>query len=271
MLASLHASPHASPHASAPPLQRRGLPLPQLDRRRGAWRGPGRVGLVGLLLFGLAGAGCEGDGVGQVSGTLFVRGCEAYDPTTPGGHDVPSPLPGYALDPEFFFAEVELSTRLNPPEDPAGITRLQLRMQKSSHKAERTDAFELLIYDLDGLPARQAQALARGEAGVPITPPPLDQTPVPPPPAPDSTVRAALRLHGTCQYPVVSPQLRGSIRFTEIGSQPGDMLAGEFSVTIEDLRAQREQGSPAPSVDIAGALTGSFRFPIRTGPASGAL
>lgn len=246
-------------HASLPPLLR---------------RGSGRAGLVGsflLGLLGLGGSGCEGAGEGQVSGTLFVRGCTAYDPVTPGSREVPSPLPSYVMNPEFFFAEVELSTRLNPPEDPLGITRMQLRLQRSSHKAERADAFELLIYDVDGLPARQAQALARGEAGLPITPPPLDQTPVPPPPAPDSTVRASLRLHGSCKYPIVAPQLRGFIRFTEIGSRPGDLLAGEFSVAIEDLRAQREQGSPAPSVDIAGALTGSFRFPIRNGPASGAL
>ena len=254
-------------HAS--PLQLLRRALPPADRRLAA--GPGRAGLVGLCLLGLAAAGCEGEGVGQVSGTLFVRGCTAYDPVTPGSREVPSPLPSYSMNPEFFFAEVELSTRLNPPEDPLGITRLQLRLQRSSHKAERTDAFELLIYDVDGLPARQAQALARGEAGLPITPPPLDQTPVPPPPAPDSTVRASLRLHGSCKYPIVSPQLRGFVRFTEIGSRAGDMLAGEFSVAIEDLRAQREQGTPAPSPDIAGALTGSFRFPIRTGPASGAL
>ena len=256
-------------HASSHPLLRRALP--QVLRRLGSGRGPGRAGIVGLMLLGLAGAGCEGGGEGQVSGTLFVRGCAAYDPATPGSDEVPSPLPSYVMNPEFFFAEVELSTRLNPPEDPTGITRLQLRLQRSSHKAERADLFELLVYDVDGLPARQAQALARGEAGVPITPPPLDQTPVPPPPAPDSTVRAALRLHGSCKYPVVSPQLRGFVRFSEIGTRPGDMLAGEFSVAIEDLRAQREQGSPPPSVDIAGALTGSFRFPIRNGPASGAL
>jgi hypothetical protein len=254
-------------HASLPLVQRRERPLP--DCRPGG--GLRRAGLLGLLLLGLAGAGCEGAGVGQLSGTLFVRGCPVYDPTAPGSLEVPRPLPSYSLDPEYFFAEAEPGTRRTPSDDPPGVTRLKLRMQKSSHKAERTDVFELLVYDVDGLPALQAAALARGLAGVPIIPPPLDQTPVPPPPAPDSTVRAALRLNGNCPYPVVAPQLRGYVRFTEIGSQPGDMLAGEFTVSVEDLRAQREQGTPAPSVDVAGALVGSFRFPLRTGPASGAL
>lgn len=254
-------------HASLSPVRRRGRPLSDC-RPVGGRR---CAGLLGLGLFGLAAVGCEGAGVGQVSGTLFVRGCPIYDPTTPGSREVPQPLPRYALDPEYFFAEAEPGTRRTPSDDPPGVTRLQLRMQKSSHKAERTDVFELLVYDVDGLPAQQDAALARGLAGVPIVPPPLDQTPVPPPPAPDSTVRASLRLNGNCPYPVVAPQLRGFVRFTEIGSQPGDMLAGEFTVSIEDLRAEREQGTPPPSVDVAGVLTGSFRFPLRTGPASGAL
>lgn len=226
-------------------------------------------GVLGFLTLGLG--GCEGEGTGQVSGTLFVRGCADFDPTEPGSHDVPSPLPSYTMDPQYFFAEVEPWARLYPSDDPPGIARLRLRLQKSSHKLERTDGFELFVYDLDGLMRRQEQAILRGEPGLPIIPAPLDQTPVPPPPAPDSTVRAALRLNGTCHYPIVAPQPRGFVRFTEMGSRPGDMLAGEFAVTLEDLRAQREQGTPAPSIDVGGTLTGSFRFPIRTGPAAGAL
>jgi hypothetical protein len=215
--------------------------------------------------------GCAGEGVGQVSGTLFVRGCQPYDPTTVGSRDVPSPLPGYAMDPTFFFAELEYPARRTPADDPPGVTRLRIRLQRSSHKVERADSFELFVYDLDGLKDRQDVLLAHGESGMPIVPPPLDVTPVPPPPDPASTVRAALVLNGTCDYPLVAPLLRGFVHFTEIGSRPGEILAGEFAVTLEDLRATREQGPSAPSPDVAGALSGNFRFPIRTGPAVGAL
>lgn len=252
-------APDALPHALSGPAARR----PGGCAR---WVGAGLCGLLSLALFG-----CEGEGTGQVSGTLFVRGCADYDPTDVGSHDVPSPLPSFSLDPQYFFAEVELSTRRIPSEDPPGVTRMHLRLQKTSHKIERTDGFELFIYDLDGLPRLQAEALARGESGVPIIPAALDQLQFPPPPAPDSTVRAALRLSGTCPYPLVAPLPRGYVRFTELGSQPGDIVAGEFAVTLEDLRALREQVTNPLRIDVGGALTGSFRFPIRTGPAAGAL
>jgi len=252
------------------------LGLSQLVRQRpigsgigsGAWRSLAQIGLVALAL---SGANCAGEGVGQLDGTLFARGCPAFDPTTPGSSDVPSPLPAYAMDPKYFFAEIMVSTRLSPSEDPPGVTRLSIRLQNSPPKSERADAFELFIYDLDGLESRQASHLARGEPGMPIIPPPLDVTPVPPPPDPALTVRASLQLNGTCKYPLVTPLLRGFVHFTEIGKQPGAILAGEFSVTLEDLRAAREQGTPAPSPDVAGALTGSFRFPIRTGPGASAI
>ena len=243
------------------------LPLVRPDR--GSRCRLGAALSAGLLALWLT--GCAGEGVGQLSGTLFVRGCEELDPTTPGGHDVPSPLPSYSMDPTYFYAELQLASRLAPSIDPPGVNRMRLRMQTSSPKIERADAFELFIYDLDGLAARQASAMARGLAGMPIIPPPLNITPMPPRPDPASTVRASLVFNGSCTYPLVAPLLRGFVHFTEIGRNPGDILAGDFSVTIEDQRALREQGSPAASPDVAGALSGSFRFPIRTGPAVGAI
>lgn len=228
------------------------------------------AGLCGLLLLGLV--GCEeGQGTGEVRGTLFVRGCKTLDPTDRGSLDVPSPLPSYSLDPQYFYAEVERFDRRNPSDDPPGITRVRLRLQRTSHKIERTDGFELFIYDVDGLMARQEQRLARGEPGMPIIPPAFDQTEVPLPAAPESTVRAALELNGTCPYPTVAPLPMGYVRFTEIGSRPGAFLAGEFAVTLEDLRARREQNTATPIINVGGQLSGSFRFAIHTGPASGAL
>jgi hypothetical protein len=238
----------------------------------GFGRNRGRRGVApALLALALAGTGCEGEGVGQLGGTLFVRGCPFLDPTTLGSRDVPSPLPTYTMNPKFFHAELQLSTRLVPSEDPPGPARMRLRMQTSSPKIERVDAFELFIYDLENLATRQASAMASGLAGMPITPPPLDVDPVPPPPDPASNVRASLVFNGSCDYPVVAPMLRGYVHFTEIGQNPGEILAGDFAVTVEDLRAAREQGSPAPSPDVAGALSGTFRFPIRNGPAAGAI
>jgi hypothetical protein len=224
--------------------------------------------LAGLLSLGLCAAGCEGDGTGQVTGTLFMRGCQAFDPTMPGSSVVPDPLPSYSLDPTYFFASPEVPVRYIPSEDPPGIRRLIIRLQNSSHQAERTDTMEFLVYDVDSLFTLQGQAMAHGEPGMPITPPPLDQDPTPPPPNPDSTVRASLQLNASCPYPPVAPMLRGYVHFTSIGTNPGDTVAADFAVTIEDLRAVREQGTPPPSPDVAGALQGSFSFPIALGPAA---
>lgn len=232
------------------------------------YRGFASAGPAGLLALGLLAGGCEGEGTGQVSGTLFVRGCPAFDPTTPGSRDVPSPLPSYALDPDSFFGELEVGARRDATEDPPIAQRMLIRLQNSSQMAERTDAFELLVYDLQGLLARQAAAMAAGAPGMPIIPPPLDQNPNPPPPDPTSTVRASLQLNGSCLYAPVAPMLRGYVHFSQISGGIGDTIAADFAVTIEDQRAEREQGTPPPSPDVAGALQGSFSFPLRAGPSA---
>ena len=160
--------------------------------------------------------------MGQLSGTLFVRGCAPLDPTSPGSHDVPSPLPAYAMDPSFFFAELQLASRLElQSSDPPGVNRLRLRMQTSSPKIERADAFELFIYDLDATgrppgqrpgerPVRECRSARRRS-----TSPRCRRGPIR-----ASTVRASLVLNGSCDYPMVAPLLRGYVHFTEIGQQP---------------------------------------------------
>jgi len=219
------------------------------------------------LSLGVAGTGCQGAGEGQVSGTLFLRGCPARDPTAPGTSDVPSPLPDYSLQPAYFYGEVQRSLQQGTSApDPRGVDRMVIRLQRDSGRIERADALDLLVYDLDRYPQIQAAALARGEAGVPILPPDVDSTTAPLPGDPAASVRAELSLNITCWFPRVKPLLRGYINFSQLGRNLGEEVAGEFSVTIEDGRAIREQGTPMAIPDAAGALSGWFRFPLRAGP-----
>lgn len=210
---------------------------------------------------------CEGAGEGQLSGRLFLRGCPLYDPTTPGSAEVPNPIPEYSLDPQYFFGEHQWSVMSGfTSADPRGIDRLRIRLQHSSGKPDRADTFDLLVYDLARYSSLQDAALARGEPGMPIVPPDIDGASVPLPGDPAATVRSELSLNISCWFPHVKPMLRGYVKFTELGEELGETVAGEFAVTVEDARATREQGSPAPAPDAAGELSGWFRFPLRAGP-----
>jgi hypothetical protein len=225
------------------------------------------------LLVGLAASllsACEGGGEGQVSGTLFLRGCPAQDPTHQSATEVPAPLPAFSLDPSYFYAELIVGVRVGLHPDQRTVDRLLLRMQRGSNKEDRADGFEILVHDLGKLAQLQTDSLASGQPGIPIVPPPLDQVTAPLPTSPDSTVRAALTLNASCRYPRAQPSLLGHIRFSEQGHQVGQYVAGEFSASVEDLRAAREQGSPPAVPDAAGSLQGWFRIPIRSGPASAA-
>lgn len=223
---------------------------------------------VGCLVVGLL-AGCEGAGEGQLDGTLFLRGCPILDPQRPAEQSVPSPLPAFQLNPTHFFVEVVYGVRSGFTPDNRSATRLLLRMQRGAAKLDRSDGFELLVHDLDKLPELVAQAASRGEPGVPVVPPALDNDAAPLPPAPDNSVRAGLLLFQACRYPQAQPSLRGFVRFTEIGQTVGQTVAGEVSVTVEDLRSQREQPGPGPVIpNTAGRLQGFFRVPIRSGQAS---
>ncbi len=241
------------------------------------WRAFGRrpsvgtflgVGFFSILLCALCVLpGCEGSGQGQVSGTLFLRGCSSLDPTMPGSSDVPNPLPPYSFDPQYFFAEVEQAIQPGlGSTDPRTVSTMNIRLQRTSGTPDAADYLDLLVYDIDRFPSIQAAALAQGQQGVPITPPDLSGMSVPLPGDPAATVRASLSLNVTCVYPEVAPLLHGYIHFTSFGTNLGDQIAAEFSVTIEDARAAREQGNPPPAPDAAGALTGWFSFPLAAGP-----
>lgn len=192
---------------------------------------------------------CEGDGEGQLSGSLFLRGCPALDPTRHGdvsGAELPSPLPDFSLSPQNFYVEIITGVR-------TGL---------------RADGFELLVHDISQLETLQAKALADGKAGAPIVPPPLDMPTVMLPGDPDATVRAGLLLNNSCRHPLAQPSLRGTVRFSEIGRTVGEHVAGEVDVTVEDLRARREQAGAHVVPDVVGSLRGWFRIPIQSGPAS---
>lgn len=221
----------------------------------------------GLVLSALlAATGCEGVGEGQLSGTLFIRDCPAQDPTTPGSRDVPNPLPAFALDPHYFFGEVLFPQR--PDLDPNAVDSMVIRLQRTSHKPERTDLFELSLSDLDHVLTNQAAAMARGTAGLPILPPDVGTTMAPLPTDPALSARASLKLNGTCDSPRVAPLFRGYVHFTALGRNVGDEVAADLRVTVEDGRAQREQGNPPPAPDVAGELSGSFRFRLTSGRGS---
>lgn len=211
-------------------------------------------------------SGCVGEGEGQLGGTLFLRGCHRYDPM-PDSPGLPTPLPNYNLAPTVFLGEIHHYNRvgfISP--DPRTFERMVIRLQRTAAPQDRVDGLMLMIPDLDQVFAIQEAALARGEPGVPVVPPDVEGDTAPLPGDPAQSVRASLYVRGSCRYPLVSPTLRGHVRFSAIARDLGEETAAEFQLTIEDARAIREQGSPPPSPDAAGALQGSFRFPLRAGP-----
>ncbi len=236
--------------------------------KQGPWgRGAGGAALA-LLLMSLGSLGCEGQGEGQISGTLFLRDCPVQDPTYSAVRSstvVPSPLPDFALDPHYFFADVQFAQRPGWYPDPRAVDSMFIRLQRSSHKPDRTDVFQLSVHDIDGILAVQDAALSRGEPGVPIVPPLVSTMQAPLPDNPAEAVRADIALNGSCQFSRVEPLLRGYIRFHALGRNVGEEISAELRVTVEDGRAMREQGSPPPSPDVAGQLAGSFRFFISRG------
>ena len=237
------------------------------DKEAASGRAAGGAAAVFLGLV-LLGGGCEGQGEGQIRGTLFLRDCPVQDPTynaVRSSTAVPSPLPDFALDPHYFFADVQFAQRPGWFPDPRAVDSMFIRLQRTSHKPDRTDVFQLSVHDIDGILAVQEAALLRGEPGVPIVPPMVSTMQAPLPDNPAETVRADIALSGSCQFSRAEPLLRGYIRFHALGRNVGEEISAELRVTVEDGRAMREQGSPPASPDVAGQLEGSFRFFISRG------
>lgn len=198
-----------------------------------------------------------------MTGSLFLRGCPTQDPTTDEHPELPTPLPAFDLAPRYFFGEITRARMAGfSGYDTREVERLTIRLQRSSNQPDRTDSLQLLVYDLENFAKVQDEALAQGLGGVPILPPDVAGTTAPLPSDPGRTVRASLALNTSCLFPLVAPQLRGTIRFTELGRKVGETVAGELTATIEDPRGLRETGAPR---DTAGTLSGWFRFELRTG------
>ena len=90
--------------------------------------------------------GCEGGGEGQVSGSLFLRGCPEQ-----GSAAAPAP---FALDPSYFAADTIRSATAGQSGsqlDERIPNRMELRLQRSSHRPELTDAFALYLRRSAGL------------------------------------------------------------------------------------------------------------------------
>lgn len=212
--------------------------------------------LPACLLMSVLLLGCAGGGTGQVTGTLFLRGCPDQGTDDPTG--MPTPLPAFDLSPSFFAAEPILA--FLPDLDPRGINRLLIRLQRSPNKAELTDVFTLYVDDVK-------TQLTRLGAPQAITPPALGGTSVPLPTQGSTRVLGSLSLTGTCPVARAQPSLTGTVTFSALGRNAGDPVAGQFSVTVSDPRAARDS-VPAGDQDAAGAFAGSFQFPVQFGPAS---
>lgn len=203
-------------------------------------------------------AACEGQGEGQLEGALFVRGCPLQGSDDPQG--MPAPLPPFRLDPTFFSAEPLPSLPPTQNADRRNISRLAIRAQRDGSAAERTDGLLLYLTDIDAL---------RGAVGkpLPLLDPPLTDPGVPLPSAPRSGVKAALYLNGTCPFARAQAYLQGTVTFTQLGDNLGDAIAAQLDVTVTDPRSARA-AIPAADQDAAGALRGSLRLTVQSGPAT---
>lgn len=229
------------------------------------------AGLALCTLFTLGAvagsAGCGSEGSGQLQGSLFLRGCGPQDPTPRGSTQVPTSLPAFVLDPGYFYAEIWRRPHTAAHHEGESLDRLRVRLQRGSEKPERTDVFEIMVLDLNRALRDQELAIARGERGFPILPPPVSGSTAPLPGDPAAFARASLSLHSSCTTQLVQPQFRGYIRLIEAGREHGQWVEAELGLTIEDARATREQNGMPVFVDTAGALSGRFRVKIETGAA----
>ncbi|MCS6914436.1 MAG: hypothetical protein RMK29_06885 [Myxococcales bacterium] len=200
--------------------------------------------------------GCEGGGVGAVSGQLYLRGCPLLERD---GASAKAPA-WFDLEPAHMTADTIRSAAISPSSDVVDARirhRMIIRLQRSSHRAELTDGFSLFLTDVDAL---------RAAAGRPVevSAPSLDGPYAPLPAANAPMVRAAIWLNGSCPMAHVRPLLRGTALFRELGFEPGQMVEGEFAVAVEDPRGER-QGLDPDARAAAGALSGFFQLTIRRG------
>jgi hypothetical protein len=241
--------------------------------------------------LGLLVGGCTvGEGTGQASGPLYVKGCSNDDPDW-GAPDMPR---FYDLRPEFFAGE--------PVEDikPDGIrNRIVIRLQDSGKSLEFDDFLQFDIVNS----YQVAQCLRTMTKADEITGsfcywPPGQAWPrmrI----GPNLPIRASLALHETCPLatlvgtardadgarpdlvePLPPDQWRSWIEISEFGTARRRDVSPNFRVEFnERLRAESFQvdliddrvvealrrREPPPPPDLVGRLSGNFDFELERG------
>lgn len=213
---------------------------------------------LGIFAGLLVSTGCEGQGVGSLDGTLFVRACPKQGSDDPTG--MPAPLPPFSLAPTFFSAEPSWPMAPTQNLDMRDVRRLAIRAQRDGERPERTDGLLLFVTDVEAVRQRLGQPL-------PIIAAPLSGPDVPLPPVPSVGVKAALYLSSTCPFARAQPYLTGTVTFTALGFELGEPVAATITATVSDPRGVRA-GLPAVDQDAAGQLSGSLSLTVQAGPAS---
>lgn len=209
-----------------------------------------------LLLLSLA--ACEGQGSGQLEGTLFLRGCPLQGSDDLTG--MPNPLPAFRLNPTFFSAEPLPSLPPTQNVDQRNRERLAIRAQRDGWPQERTDGLLLYLTDVAALRASLGQTLT-------LQDPTLTDPVTPLPTGPYSFVKAALYMNGTCPFGRAQAYLQGTVRFTQLGMELGDPIQAEIVATVTDPRGTRA-AMVRENQDAAGELRGTVSLNVQTGSAS---
>jgi hypothetical protein len=247
-------------------------------------RCPGGAALV--LAVGLAGC-TVGDGVGQASGQLYVKGCNKN-----GDWGEPGMLRAYDLRPEFYAGE--------PIEDikqDGSRNRIVIRLQDSGKSLEANDFLQFDVVNsyqvalcLRGMIDEATRAFCYFAPGA--TWPRLRV-------GPNLPIRASLALHETCPLatlvgtardgdgaridtvvPLAPEMWRSWIELSEFGTARNRDVSPTFRVEFnERLRAENfhveliddrvieaeRLREPLPIPDLLGVLDGNFDFELERG------
>lgn len=217
--------------------RRSGAPAPA---RQGLSRRCKRIGVLGVALLGVGGAGCTvGDGSGAVvTERLYLQGC----------WDGP-----FDLQPDFFAA--------NPYREEA----LLIRVQRGDNNQEASDGLTVIVTDLNAVRAQLGRPIP---VGLPpgVAPPgqPVSGDPVP-------LVTLALYLHQTCRgQSSATYSIAGTITFDSLFSgDPNEENSDErltdatFAVQFADPRELLSADDPAAVTSAV--VDGNFRFFFQRG------
>ena len=225
------------------------------------------------MALALTVGGCVGEGVGEVRGNIFVKGCNVRQDYPPPGAD-----PVFDLRPSFFSGEpIE-----DIDQDSIPHNRLELRIQSSSgnlgnvspslDRGSGIDSLFVSIRDVREVARRIGQPITLIGTNVNFS-----QRNIPP-------VRAALQLLGTCAFSTANYLSADSsmtevstITFTQFGQaqagvEPapdfkvnfGEMIEAHFDIFLVDERNKLGLNNEPQA---GGHITGFFRFELRRGAA----